>query len=679
MRATMFRICLVFAAVAAAAAVGGPAAAQEHLHAVEEKNLRKVDVSETSLSMAISESFMKRWEASSTLRVQLWVLGALCSVGLVASLVFFWNSTPANEKIVSDEAACAEEEPLLEKKVEEDVPAPAVEKAAPTAAVVEDDAPADVALDVEKDAAELGPSLEDYEDLVRKLLQKGAQSLGPKVAKGAQVASIVTDKVSSLADKAKALVVAELTDTAGSVARALELEELMLLFDSDAAVSSNFPPLSILLAGLLVPVNLTISMVCHVAQVVLVLIPVLCVAGYAEYADWDSPCTSIPGLRLWARVVGTLAGLITISRLAQVAKCAAAKAEIQRKSEEMKGKLAEAESAASSGMSGLEDLKQLFVFHATTLQQAVVCESRTRVNVFSHIVGFGTLLWLLTTFWNLYLYFAYMFVPGVVAFAEAAKDDPSYCAAWVTVCTAKLSIILALLFFFANVMTVFFWVSETSLNMNSVADKIVASAKAFDNLSLGLPVAQLLVKAFLLRGATDVLCARFAVQVSEKDALAKSLLDTETRLAALKAQLDAKEGEMDGLKEEMITCGGSLGAQAERMSAPAKSGIEAMQEKSAEMMEEARRQAAELEKQTGEEIEKIMEKIREMIEQAKAAAKEAAAQAAEAAEQAKQQAMEVAEQAKEQAMEAAEQAKEAAVDAQAQLKEQAAAAQAMVK
>eukprot|EP00930_Biecheleria_cincta_P050984 TRINITY_DN3613_c0_g1_i4.p1 TRINITY_DN3613_c0_g1~~TRINITY_DN3613_c0_g1_i4.p1 ORF type:complete len:575 (+),score=198.57 TRINITY_DN3613_c0_g1_i4:70-1794(+) len=520
-------------------------------------------------------------------------------------------------------------------------------------------------LDVEKGEADLGPSLDDYEDLVRKMLQKGAQTLGPKAAKGAKVAGIVADKMTTIADKAKALVMSEITDTAGSVARALELDELMLLFDTDAAMSVNFPPLSILLAGVLVPVNLTIAMICHLAQVFLVLLPVLIVSAYSEYADWDHPCKSIPGLRLWARVVGTLAFLIATSRLLQVAKISAAKKEIQRKSEEMKENLGKAEAAAASGMGGLEDLKRLFTMHATTLQTAVACEGRTRVNAFAHIIGFGTLLWLLTTFWNLYLYFGYMFVPGVVAFAEAAKHDPSYCAAWVTVCTAKISIILALLFFFANIMTVFFWATETSLSMDSVASQIVATAKAFDKASLGLPVAQMLVKAFLLRGATDVLCARLAAQVREKSDIAKDLTDTETRLAALKKQLDAKEAEVDSVKQDMIACGGTVGQVAERLStSPA-----TLKEQSAEFMEEARRQAAALEQSTAEEIEKIVAKIKEMLEQAAAAAEEARQQAMVAAEEAQKQAMEAAEKARQQGLEAAEEAKKKALEAAEQAKQ----------
>lgn len=555
----------------------------------QEQFLRKVEVA------------TPRWEASPTLRVQLYVCAVMCGIALVASLIFFYTSTPTSEvKEMKEGLETAE------------IPEPAPEPEA-----------------VAEEPKNLGPALEEYEDLVRKLLQRGAQSMAPKVAKGVQVASILSDKVSSLTTKAKALVMTELTDTVGSVAQSLQLEEFMVLLDEDAALSANMPPISVLLAGLLVPVNLNFNIVCHLLQVVLVLIPVLCVAGYSEYADQDHPCASIPGLRLWARSVGVIAGLVALARLLQVAQCMYAKAEIRRKNDEMKVKLAEATAQPSN--TGLEELKELFIFYASTLQHALACEARTRVNVFSHIVGFGTLLWVLTTFWNLWLYFGYLFVPGVVAFHPAAAGEPSYCAAWVTACAAKVSILLALLFFFGNVMTVFCWISETSLSMDSIAEKIVAQAKAFDQMSMGLPVAQILVKAVLLRGSTDVLCSRLATQMREKDGLSQEMAQTEKQLAALKAELEAKNAEVDAIKSEMVSQGGYCAAQAERIAA---GNLEVAKAHGAEVIEEARRKAAMLEKQTGEEIEKMLAQIKVLMEQAAAAADMAKQQAQEALAQA---------------------------------------------
>jgi len=193
--------------------------------------------------------------------------------------------------------------------------------------------------------------------------------------------------------------------------------------------------------------------------------------------------------------------------------------------------------------------------------------------------------WLLTTFFNTYLYFAYMFVPGVVAFHESAADEPSYCAAWVTVCAAKICVLLAVLFFFVNVMTVFCWASETVLSMESVSSKIIAKAKAFDNVGLGLPVAQLLVKVLLLRGSTDILCARLAVHLREKDGLSQELVETESRLAQLKAEIEAKDKQVEAIKAEMSSEG---------------AGLEAAKSRGEEVIQSAREKSAVLEKQIAE-------------------------------------------------------------------------------
>lgn len=439
-------------------------------------------------------------------------------------------------------------------------------------------------------------SLEDYEDLVQMMLQRAMQSLGPKAAKGVQVKSIITDKVTSLTDKAKAFVMTELTDGVGSVARALQMEEFMVLLDEDAALAANFPPLSVLLAGLLVPANLNVNMVCQLLQIFLVLLPVLSVAAVSEYADWDHPCKPIPGLRLWARTVGVVAALVILARLAQVIRCVMAKADIRRRNEEMQTKMAEASRKMSD--TGLDELKTLFTLYAGTLQHAVEAEGRVRVNFFAHVIGFGTFVWLLTTFYNTYLYFAYMFVPGVVAFHPSQAGEESYCGAWMTVCAAKVAIILALLFFFANIVTVFCWISETALSMDGVAAKIVSHAKAFDNVGLGLPVAQLLVKALLLRGSADLACARLAVQMRDKDGLSQELAATEKRLAQLKADMEAKSQQVDALKEELKSSPGFKDAQA----------------RGAEAMAAASNKAAQLGQQTGEESANMLESLRTMMD-----------------------------------------------------------------
>lgn len=456
-------------------------------------------------------------------------------------------------------------------------------------------------------------SLEDYEDLARKVLQKGVQELGPKFSKGAEVHHIVQNKMASFSDKVKTLVTNELNDTAGSIAKVLDMEECMLLLDWDAAIAANFPPISVLLAGVLVPVNLAISKISHIGQTLTVLLPVLILCILAEYADWNRPCGSIPGIRAWVRITGVLALTIIIGRLVMLSRVCSAQADLQRKSAEVGVRLRKAEAMANNGEARLSDLKELLVSHVTTLQYAVVCESRTRTSIFSHIVGAGTLMWLLTIIFAAYLYFTYMFIPGVVAFHPTASDHPSYCAAWVTVCSVKVALLLGILFFFVNLLTVLCWAAETTLHAESVANKIAASAKDFDSGMMGIPVMQLLVKSFLLRGTTDVLSAQFAVAMREKSVLAQEYADTERRLVALKAQIEAKEAQTTKMKQDMISVGGgTMEALAQRLSSTGLD-MENVKDTGASIVEVARERAKQVENATTEEIEHLVMKLQKLM------------------------------------------------------------------
>eukprot|EP00931_Biecheleriopsis_adriatica_P115501 TRINITY_DN9128_c0_g2_i1.p1 TRINITY_DN9128_c0_g2~~TRINITY_DN9128_c0_g2_i1.p1 ORF type:complete len:762 (+),score=253.37 TRINITY_DN9128_c0_g2_i1:81-2366(+) len=589
------------------------------------------------------------WKASFALRTTVVVLSAIAVIGLAMSGMWFWKQTPSNTQKGVDE-----EEKGLEIDAEEGKPLAAE-------AVVEQ----------AKEKAS-----PDYEEKVREMMQQVQDKYGSKFQAGGEVATMLQDKAEGFADKAKALVMNELNDTAGSIAKALEMDDFMALLDWDAAIAANFPPLSILLAGLLVPVNLGISFACHLSQVVLVLLPLLVVTLWSEYADWDHPCKSIPGLRLWARVVMATALAVAVARLVMIARIKSAMSALQAKSEEMKAQLAKAESAGDNVSVG--DLKELFIAHSNTLQFAVVCESRCNTSVFSHIVGFGTLIWLLSTFYNTYLYFAYMFVPGVVAFHPSAADDPSYCAAWVTVCASKVAIVVAVLFFFMNVATVFFWLTETAITSEAFTTKLSSQARAFDSSNMGIPAAQLLVRAFVVRAKADVLVAKFAVSVREKSALAREYEETESRLLALKAQVAKKDAEVSKMEEHMEKQGGgTIEAQVERMS---EKGLDftSMQAKASLLIDEAKAQAASTGIAATDEIEKLVEYLNELMTQvtnsdsfkaAQAKAEEAKKVAEDAAQQAAAAAERAATEAAKQAQDLAQQAQASASDAMEKLQD----------
>jgi hypothetical protein len=510
-------------------------------------------------------------------------------------------------------------------------------------------------------------TLEDYEELLRKVFQKGAQLVGPKVSKGAELLGLVNKKMNVITDKAKALIVDEFYDTAGSVAEALKLEEFMVFLDPDAAKSANIPSLQVMLAGLLVPVNLLISLACHALTILLVLLPVLLLNSFSELVDGQSPCIGVPGLRAWSRTVIVLAVTITVARLALMFKIYRAKANVQEKSAETRSKLVKAEHQVGSGIRAIDEVKDLFMCHSATLQFCVVEEQKIRQSPLAHVVGIGTFLWLLTAFWNIYLYIRYLSMPGVVEFSDDAKTDPTYCAAWVTASVAKVSILVTLMLFFANVMTVVFWLCDSSLNTDGVVNSILEQAKACDRFTLGVPVVQFFAKALLFRGTTDTLSMQLAAAMKDKSALSKELEDTEKRLAELKKQVEAKDGECDEFKSQMVNNGGGNGrlqAAAERI-IDANSGIfEVVQQKGNEASEELRSRARALEDSTNEEINRVVTKLQDFMKQVQESEhfKEAQRQATAAREAAEAAAAE----AKEKAMAASREAQHAAEELRAQ-------------
>lgn len=440
------------------------------------------------------------------------------------------------------------------------------------------------------------------------MIEKAKERFGSKLSADGDVVQILQGKAQGFGERLKTLVMNELNSAASSVGKALEADDCAAILEWDSNISANFPSLSVLLAGLLVPVNLSINYACHVSQVFLVLLPIGVVTALSEYADRDHSCTSIPGLRLWARITACTVLLVMCCRLIMMKRITSAQRDLRAKSEAVRSKLAHLEKDPRD--LSFTDLRELFAAHASTLQQAVVCESHCTSPVMSHIIGLGTLIWLLSTFYNTYLYFAYMFVPGVVAFHPAAAEDPSYCAAWVTVCASKVALLVAVLFFFMNLVTVALWIFQSVLNSSAVSSKISMQARLLDSANFGIPAGQLLVKAFLFRAESDVLTAKFAVSMRESSELAQLYADTEARLNALKEKVNRKEGSVEKMQKEIDALGGgSLEASVQRMSEKGLD-FDQLRGKGVAMVEAAHQQAAQMEVAATDEIENFQNACR---------------------------------------------------------------------
>merc|ERR1719163_2076216 len=99
---------------------------------------------------------------------------------------------------------------------------------------------------------------------------------------------VLEQRATNFTGKAKAFVMNELNSTASALMKALESEESALLLDMDSAIAAYFPPLSVLMAGLLSPTILEFSYWNHIAQVVVVHLPILALCIFAAITDWKS-------------------------------------------------------------------------------------------------------------------------------------------------------------------------------------------------------------------------------------------------------------------------------------------------------------------------------------------------------------------------------------------------------
>eukprot|EP00747_Dinoflagellata_sp_TGD_P183121 gnl/TRDRNA2_/TRDRNA2_37817_c0_seq1.p1 gnl/TRDRNA2_/TRDRNA2_37817_c0~~gnl/TRDRNA2_/TRDRNA2_37817_c0_seq1.p1 ORF type:complete len:797 (+),score=189.26 gnl/TRDRNA2_/TRDRNA2_37817_c0_seq1:358-2391(+) len=469
------------------------------------------------------------------------------------------------------------------------------------------------ALKDEEEAKKPKKESADYEKLIRTILQRAAQTVGPKLAKGSAVHSIVDARIKGLATKAKIFFMNELNSTAGAILKACDAEEAMLLLDWHKAVAANFPSPSILVAGILSPTILSISLIAHVLELSLMLLPILILCVWAIIVDWGSTC-SIPTIFVWVWVQALLAAILVVSHAALIVKIHMGKASLKKKAEDMHARLQGIEGKKCEEL-GMSDMRELFVCHSVMLQHALVVEDGIRHSIFNVLVGAGTTLWLMMTVWLFTLVLGWTFVPGITAFHTAASGHPDYCGAWATVLAARLSCILAVMFMFVNLLRIIVWVCTLCVDSKGFEMAVTKKAKKFDDSLMGLPVAQILVKAILLRGAGDTINAQYGLKLHEKTQLEKERAALQSQLDALEQQISSCESEAEQLGKDAGE-DGDLAGSAQKLESCPPDGYDWKAQGSLAISEaEARQLADKLEQATTQEIEKMIKRIMEAADQ----------------------------------------------------------------
>jgi len=480
-------------------------------------------------------------------------------------------------------------------------------------------------------AAELKPNAEkpvtmDAEKLMKTVARRAVQLVGPKLSKAYKAKTVLESHAYGFPIKARAFLAGEIYSTVAGLLRELEAEEAMLLLGLGTG-NVSVPPMSVLLAGLLSPVILSVSFFVHLAQVIVVLIPVTAMCAWALYHDMSAGTLmgcGVPGLWLWMWIMGVLAAVLAVAHTASMVMLSNGKASIRAKAEEMKGDLVE---AVGDGELDINEIRKLFLVSSALLQHALYVEDNMRRSIWREIIGLCTCAWFLLSVWNFFIVLLWTFVPGVVAFhasaAELAGDD--YCGAWASVLTARITCVLALLFVVFNMISMTQYISDKLVTSESFHKGMLDSAKKFDSSSIGIPVMQVMVKAFLLRGNTETL----ASHIGQAKATTSALEEEYDRLLSQKESL---EGRIEIHRQEASQLKKEAGIEEE----PEESWTDQAKEAGTQAVEEAKAQAAALEQLTRQELEALLNKVMEAAQQVRNS--EALKVAMEHAELAKEQA-----------------------------------------
>merc|ERR1719201_2327925 len=121
-------------------------------------------------------------------------------------------------------------------------------------------------------------------------------------------------------------------------------------------------------------------------------------------------------------------------------------------------------------------------------------ENGVRHSAWNMIVGVATVVWLITTIWNLVLIAGWTFVPGIVAFhpkaAEVAGAD--FCGAWATVLILRISMLLSVLYLFLNLFTVVQWLCDVMIQSKGFESFVLKTARKLDKNGSGVPIVEML-------------------------------------------------------------------------------------------------------------------------------------------------------------------------------------------
>jgi len=467
-----------------------------------------------------------------------------------------------------------------------------------------------------------------------------------KMEKGSRARELIETRAMGFTEKARGFIITELNNTAAALLKAIDAEEAKMLLEFNAAVEASFPPLSVLLAGVLSPTMLSLSLATHVLEFFGLFLPVFVGTSWSLYEDFGATC-DIPTLTAWTWISFCLSAALTLGHGSLALKIYSGQSAMKAKGAEISARLA---ANTADGETGIADMQEIFIGSTVLVQEALIFEDGVRTSFWQSLIGTSTLLWMICVIWNFIIVIGWTFVPGTIAFYEAAGGVAAghFCGAWASVFTARVVCLLTPFFFFMNIAQVANWVIVTAVHSSTVSSKLLKLAQDFDEKSLGIPVVEILVKALVLRGDMDILPARRTVALGEALRLTKEKEDLEMKLEEVQSRLSKGKDDRKALREVAKIAGDSMNAHLVLLEKVGKEDTATLKERGRRIAADVSVRVAQEQQVATHELERmanyvteVTEEIRNsetyqsIIKQVQKTAEEAQATAAEAAVQAK--------------------------------------------
>mmetsp|Transcript_124658 Transcript_124658/g.399365 ORF Transcript_124658/g.399365 Transcript_124658/m.399365 type:complete len:972 (-) Transcript_124658:83-2998(-) len=377
-----------------------------------------------------------------------------------------------------------------------------------------------------------------------------------KMEVGSRAREIVEKDAMGFQEKAKVFLINELNTTAHALLKAVDEEEASMLLEFNQSVESSFPPFSVLLAGVMSPAILGLSVVGHFVQLFGLFLPIALGTGWAAWEDFGSHC-DIPTMAGWTYFTFATTLLLVLAHGILGFTLYNGQKALKAKNQEITDRLAH---NAADGDTSVSDMQEIFIGSTVLVQEALLLEDSVKRSPWRTLIGPCTLLWMIAVIWNFVLVVGWTFVPGQISFYLGASDASAgaFCGSWASVFVARIVVLITPFFFFINVFACIQWLIQTLLNSDTVSSSVLSAAQDFDKQNTGIPVVEILLKAFLLRGSTDVSSARLTVALGEALRLSKEQQDLEGQLNEVECALKNRKIDQEVMEAAAKKCGGDM-------------------------------------------------------------------------------------------------------------------------